>query len=80
MIDIATQMSLSPARCRGSVLLPHKLAPGEQVTLIAATVAPKDSGKYRLQWSLVVEGVAWFYELNARTLDLPVEVTAPEHA
>jgi len=60
--------------------LPHTVAAGEQVTLTAATVAPKDPGKYRLQWSLVVEGVAWFYELNARTLDLPVEVTAPEHA
>ncbi len=54
--------------------LPADVAPGQEVTVAARTVTPDQPGNYRLQWSLVAEGLAWFYDLSARTLDVPVQV------
>lgn len=54
--------------------LPGNVAPGDEVVVAATTVSPDKPGRYRLQWSLVVEGFAWFYDLKARTLDMAVEV------
>ncbi len=57
--------------------LPHDIAPGERAVVTATAVAPDTTGAYRLQWSLVVEGLGWFYDLGARALDVSVQVSAP---
>jgi hypothetical protein len=41
-------------------LLPRDLAPGDSVELDADVMAPKERGKYEVQFDLVQEGVAWF--------------------
>ncbi|MBI3734125.1 MAG: discoidin domain-containing protein [Chloroflexi bacterium] len=55
--------------------LPFDVAPGQEAVFSAQTFAPDKPGRYRLQWSLVVEGMLWFYDLSARVLELPVQVT-----
>ena len=42
--------------------LPRAVAPGEELTLEVAVRAPQQPGRYRLQWDMVHEGVAWFSE------------------
>lgn len=41
-------------------VLPHDVAPGETVSVLAIVQAPSESGTYRLQWDLVHETVTWF--------------------
>ncbi len=40
--------------------LPHDVASGEEVTLVAKTMAPDTPGHYRLRWEMLHEGVTWF--------------------
>jgi phosphoglycerol transferase MdoB-like AlkP superfamily enzyme len=42
--------------------LPRAVAPGGELTLEVAVLAPQQPGRYRLQWDMVHEGVAWFSE------------------
>ncbi|MEO6456973.1 MAG: O-antigen ligase family protein [Chloroflexia bacterium] len=42
--------------------LPHDVAPGESVIVEAIVQAPPEPGDYLLEWDLVQERVAWFYE------------------
>ena len=55
--------------------LPHAVAPG--ATCVAeniVVVAPAAPGSYELQVSLLQEGVAWFEQLGAAPLSVPVNV------
>lgn len=54
--------------------LPHDIAPGETFTAQVTVVPPKDPGYYRLQVTLVQEGVIWFEGKGASTLTVPVTV------
>ncbi len=42
--------------------LPHDVGPGQSVTVEAIVQAPPKPGDYLLEWDLVQERVAWFYE------------------
>jgi hypothetical protein len=57
--------------------LPHDLLPGEHVEVRVAIRAPEEPGRFVLRLTMVQEGIAWFDERGARTLDLPVDVVAP---
>lgn len=54
--------------------LPHDIAPGETVSVNNITVTAPDPGTYRLQLTLVHEGVTWFEQQGAKTLIVPVTV------
>ena len=56
--------------------LPHTLRPGETTRLSATLFAPKQPGRYLLQWDLVAENVAWFSDRGWRAPSLEVEVVA----
>lgn len=53
---------------------PHDIAPGETVSVNNVTVTTPVPGTYRLQLTLVHEGVAWFEQQGANTLIVPVTV------
>jgi hypothetical protein len=56
-------------------LLPHDIPPGETLTIDKVRVrAPDKSGSYRLQMTLVQEGVAWFDKKGASTVTKQVTV------
>jgi len=53
----------------------HDIVPGESITQSAIRVtAPASAGAFRLQLSLVNEGVAWFEAHGANTVTVPVTV------
>jgi len=55
--------------------LPHDIAPGETISLNnIRVVAPTQTGSFRLQLSLLNEGVTWFEAHGANTLIIPVTV------
>jgi hypothetical protein len=54
--------------------LPAPLAPGESVTLTVPVTVPGRTGRYRLQFDLVQELVAWFEAKGAARLIVPVTV------
>ncbi|MEK6406215.1 MAG: hypothetical protein AABN34_04550 [Acidobacteriota bacterium] len=54
--------------------LPHDIGPGETFTQNVTVIAPKDPGSYRLQLTLVHEGVTWFEVKGASGLTVPVTV------
>jgi uncharacterized membrane protein len=55
--------------------LPFDLLPGAQVTLEANVRAPETPGKYKIQFQMVQEKVAWFGDdKGAATLSIDVEV------
>jgi hypothetical protein len=54
--------------------LPNDVAPGETVSASEVLVVSPDIGSYRLQITLVQEGVAWFEQQGAKTLIVPVKV------
>jgi hypothetical protein len=54
--------------------LPQDVAPRQEVTVTAKTIAPDTPGSYMLQWDLVEEGVTWFSARGSRPLELRVEV------
>lgn len=52
------------------------LAPDEKIRLWLTVRAPVVPGRYLLELDLVEEGVAWFKEMGARALTIPIEVAA----
>ncbi|GEM_PF-6004729 len=64
------------------VKLPKAVAPGEAVRLEGIVLrAPERAGQYVVRWDLVEEGRAWFSDLGAPALEVPVTVVArPEWA
>ncbi len=40
--------------------LPHDVAPGETVSVLAIVQAPPQPGRYRFEWDMVHENVTWF--------------------
>lgn len=54
--------------------LPHPVAPGETIELLALVQAPRPPGSYRLALDLVEEHRFWFSDLGLETLTLDVEV------
>lgn len=54
---------------------PHDIGPGETIKMEKVRViAPATPGAYRLQISLVQEGVAWFETQGATPITVPVKV------
>ena len=49
--------------------LPHDVRPGESVTVDAIVQAPPKPGDYLLEWDLVQERVAWFYEKTKKRIE-----------
>jgi hypothetical protein len=54
--------------------LPHDVAPGEEVTFKARTMAPTTPGHYRLRWEMLHEGVTWFTRQGDQAQTVPIEV------
>lgn len=55
--------------------LPHDIAPGDTLTNATVSVtAPGEPGAYRLQLTLVEEGVTWFELQGADTLMVPMSI------
>jgi hypothetical protein len=54
--------------------LPHDIAPGETFSLQDLLVTTPVPGTYRLQLTLVHEGVTWFEQRGGSTLVLPITV------
>jgi hypothetical protein len=54
--------------------LPKNVKPGETIELGANIQAPDKSGDFVLRLTMVREGVAWFDEMGASTLEIPVNV------
>lgn len=51
--------------------LPQDVAPGESVIVDAVVLAPPKPGTYELEWDLVQENVAWFYQ-KGRSRTTPI--------
>lgn len=58
-------------------LLPGELRPGGEASLAARVVVPNEGANLSVKFSLVQEGVAWFFTRGASTLDLPVMFSSP---
>ena len=58
----------------GRAMLPSSVEPGEKVELLLDIKTPPTPGSYTLELDLVQEGVAWFKDKGAQTLQLPVEI------
>jgi hypothetical protein len=58
----------------GRIDLAGPLGPGQSTTLGVSVSAPPVAGAYRLQFDLVQEFVAWFEEMDATRLIVPVRV------
>ena len=55
--------------------LPHDIGPGESISIDNIhIVAPKDTGSFRLQLTLLNEGVTWFDAHGGSTIIVPVTV------
>jgi hypothetical protein len=60
-------------------MLPSDLGPEESASVDdAIIVAPEAPGDYRLQLTLVHEGVAWFEREGAETITVPIAVIGPD--
>jgi hypothetical protein len=57
-------------------IVPVAFAPGESHELEVGMWTPFQPGCYRLEWDLLVEGVAWFSERGVQPLVVDVEVGA----
>ncbi|SRR6266496_5506407 len=55
--------------------LPQDLGPGQTVTVNNVVVTAPGPGSFRLQITLVHEGVVWFEQQGAKTLIVPVRVS-----
>jgi hypothetical protein len=53
-------------------VLPRPLPPNAQETVLAKVTAPQSGSNLILRFSLVQEGVAWFFSKDATALDIPV--------
>lgn len=56
-------------------VLPRPVDPGQTISVRARVVVPQDGQDLELKISLVQEGVAWFFERGAATLDIPVHLS-----
>jgi hypothetical protein len=65
----------SPRSDSDRALPNRRVGPGETVVLEVAVRAPAVPGRYRLQFDLVHEGVAWFSHHGAPTLAVDLDVT-----
>lgn len=54
--------------------LPHRVEPGNEVTLRAWVRTPTEPGRYILEWDMVREGDAWFGDKGAEMLRQVVSV------
>jgi hypothetical protein len=54
--------------------LPRDLQPGETVAVHARVASPTTPGRYRLDFTMVQEGVSWFDAASGGSAQLPVEV------
>ncbi len=57
--------------------LPTDVAPGGAVTMTAVAAAPAQPGNYRLEISLVADGLFWFHNKGMRPLQFEQIVTVP---
>ena len=54
--------------------LPGDVAPGESVTIEIAMRAPAEPGRYRLEFDMVSEHLAWFEDLGSEVIRHPLTV------
>lgn len=54
--------------------LNKELAPNEEAKLLVKIQLPERAGKYIVEFALIQEKVAWFEELGAKTLKVPIKV------
>jgi hypothetical protein len=57
--------------------LPRVIEMGDQLSLGARVVAPREAGSFTLHWDIVREQVTWLEEKGAAALVIPVTVSAP---
>jgi hypothetical protein len=57
--------------------LPHDVAPGETISVLAIVRAPVQPGNYRLQWDMVHENVTWFDRKEGMTAEVRAYTVAP---
>jgi hypothetical protein len=55
------------------VVLPKDVQPKEDIALLAEVPAPAETGRYRLRFDLVAEGVCWFEHMGSPPFELAVE-------
>ncbi|MCJ7681194.1 MAG: hypothetical protein MUP70_10750, partial [Candidatus Aminicenantes bacterium] len=55
--------------------LPERVEPGETVSLDIFLQAPLDHGRYRIEFDVVEEGIAWFRDLGSASLKIGLDVT-----
>jgi hypothetical protein len=55
-------------------LLPMPLHPNDQTVVYAKVTAPQSGSSLVVRFSLVQEGVSWFFSKGGRTLNLPVHL------
>jgi len=55
-------------------VLPHAIAPGEEVRVLAGLWTPPEPGRYTLRWELLCERVGWFSERGVDPLSVEVDV------
>jgi hypothetical protein len=68
--DAGTMLPIEGER----TILPRPLAPGSEAMVLAKVTAPQSGSKLMLRFSLVQEGIAWFFSNGASTLDIPVQL------
>lgn len=54
--------------------LPHILQPGDKARMNVSLTAPRQPGRFILQWNLVIEGVAWFSQRQWPCPEMVIEV------
>jgi tRNA (mo5U34)-methyltransferase len=58
----------------GRAVLPRDLAPGESAVVSFTLDAPREPGRYVVEFDLVAEHIAWFEDFGSGTLRLPLRV------
>jgi tRNA (mo5U34)-methyltransferase len=58
----------------GRASLPRDLAPGEAASVSITFDAPREPGRYVVEFDLVAEHIAWFEDFGSGTLRLPLTV------
>ena len=54
--------------------LPERVEPGQAVSLDITLQAPLDHGRYRLEFDVVEEGIAWFRDRGSTSLQIGLDV------
>ena len=55
-------------------VLPHPLNPGEKATFDAKVIVPAEGRQLSVKFSLVQEGVAWFFSQDAAPLEIHLKL------